>query len=98
VSVAGGDAAGSATSAVERGIADAVLDRERQAAAREAFMRLSDRSRQLFRRRHRIANMGEPWPSGALWELLGPPEPDQVDPGAGDTFAAGGMRDEDVQE
>jgi len=85
-SVAGGDASGSAA-----------FDDARQAAAREAFGRLSDRSRQLFRRRHRIAQIDAPWPAGALWELLGPPAPEQTDPGVGDTFAAGGMRDEDAE-
>lgn len=61
--VAGG-ASGSAASAP--------IDDARQAAAREAFKRLGDQSRNAFRRRHRIADVDAPWPNGALWELLGP--------------------------
>jgi hypothetical protein len=75
---AGGDASGSAASApdlLDRGIAAAVVDRERQAAAREAFARLGSQSRNAFRRRHRIADVDAPWPNAALWELLGPPAP-----------------------
>lgn len=49
------------------------LQLERQAAARIKYAQLGERSRQTFRRRHKIVEFDAPWPGAALHELLGPP-------------------------